>query len=105
MVATQLRRQFQKFGHWILLGVSVVMLAVVLAGPSATNTDVAWHGRRVYRAYYAPVVPVVPVVPVYRPVIRRAYYAPVVPIAPVAPVYYGAPYGGAVVSPYAEVYW
>ncbi|TWT29930.1 hypothetical protein [Blastopirellula retiformator] len=104
MVTTSLRRSFQKCGHWILLGVSVMTLAVCLAGPSLSGQggDVAWRGRRVYRAYYAPVVPVVPV---YRPVVRRAYYAPVVPIVPVAPVYYGSPYGGRVVAPYAEVYW
>ncbi|PQO45737.1 hypothetical protein [Blastopirellula marina] len=104
MVTAQLRHQVQKFGHWILLGVAAVVVTVALTGPGASTggEEVAWHGRRVYRAYYAPVVPVVPV---YRPAVRRAYYAPVVPIVPVGPVYYGSPYGGAVIAPYAEVRW
>lgn len=104
MVTTQRCHSFSQFGRWALLGLAPLLLTVALAGPSMSSggAEVAWHGRRVYRAYYAPVVPVVPV---YRPAVRRAYYAPVVPIVPVGPVYYGSPYGGAVVAPYAEVYW
>ncbi|MFI4875669.1 MAG: hypothetical protein ACIALR_10040 [Blastopirellula sp. JB062] len=90
-------------GNWIVLGLALVALTVAYAAPgicgacrsaiepAAPAERVAWRGRVYRRAYYGPAVR-----PVYRAPYVRRYYGP---------VYRPYPYGGAVVTPYARVYW
>ncbi|MCC9609185.1 hypothetical protein LOC68_06495 [Blastopirellula sp. JC732] len=114
MSVPQICNRFLAITRWLVVGVATVGLAIAFAAPSFSSTestitphsaktqevqDVAWRGRVYRRAYYGG--------PVYRPY-YGAYYGP----QPYYRSYYGpGPYyrgyygGGAVVTPWARVYW